>query len=259
MTLVLALTSSDYIRIAGWVITFILGAISAGIIVPALTKKRKTIGWAITSENQLIPKELSEELNININITAENDEIESLSSVKIRIANIGNETIEKIPFTAIFNDEAKIIQRNIVGTTREYKKVIEIVEESNNEIGINVAYMNPGQSFDIEFLLNKYILRSIDIDAAKPRLTIKRQTLVTLDTEIFKVFTRSLRLGLFGFSIDPTAIVMNDVVEELRSIRKEMQGKRSKDIIDNTFDMRISFLEQNMHNVVQKLEDINKE
>ena len=54
----------DYISIAGWIVTFFLGAISAGIVVPRLNRKRKIIAWAVISESDLIPRELSQVLGI---------------------------------------------------------------------------------------------------------------------------------------------------------------------------------------------------
>jgi hypothetical protein len=56
----------DYIPIIGWIVTFALGALSGGIIVPRLARKRKILAWAIMAESDLIPRELSKQIGLPV-------------------------------------------------------------------------------------------------------------------------------------------------------------------------------------------------
>lgn len=224
----LQISNDDYIRIAGWIVTFILGAISAGIIVPQLTKERKVIAWAIISENELIPAELSKTLGMNIILQVGEYNPKSLSSIKLRFANVGNKVIQRIPIAVLFDEETYILKTRLVGNIgHEYRKGIQHRSE-NNEAYIDIAFINSGQSFDIELILSNYETGVVDVDAAIPELKIKRKSPTILDAEISNPFIsnpflRGIGINILGFRIDPTAIAINEVTEELRNIRKEMK------------------------------------
>lgn len=211
----------DYITVIGWGITFILGAISAGVIVPRLNRKRKVIAWAVISENDLIPREISQVLGIQVTIQVGDYQPNSLSTVKLRFGSIGNDIVEKIYLVVTFNKETSILRVQSVKELGEYGKIIKWKQE-NNCCRIDISFINPGSSFELEFLLSNHDPGNINVDAAEPGLELIRKVPSILDAEISPSILRMVRVGILGFSIEPTAIAMAEIADELRQIRKKM-------------------------------------
>jgi hypothetical protein len=211
----------DYIPIVGWIVTFILGAISAGTIVPRLNRKRKIIAWAVISESDLIPRELSQVLGIQVTIQVGDYQPDSLSTVKLRFGSIGNDIVEKFALAVTFNKGTSILRVQPVVDLGEYGKNITWANDQNF-CRIDISFINPGSSFELEFLLSNHEPGNITVDAAEPGLELRRKVPSVLDAEISPSILRSVRVGIFGLSFEPTAISMAEIADELRRIRKQM-------------------------------------
>ncbi|MEG3437211.1 hypothetical protein V0288_08780 [Pannus brasiliensis CCIBt3594] len=213
------LEPKDYIPIVGWIVTFILGLISGGIIIPRLTRKRKILAWAVMSESDLIPRELSKDIGLPVVLQVGNYNPDSLSVVKLRFGSAGNDVVEKITIAIYFQASTHIIDARPIRNLREYGKGVQWNIDKNS-CNINVAFINPGKSFEFEFILSNHEQGVIDVQAPAPGLEIQRTSSTVWDVEIHPLIARSIGLNLFGISVDPTAIAMNQIADELRSIRK---------------------------------------
>lgn len=211
----------DYISIAGWIVTFFLGAISAGIVVPRLNRKRKIIAWAVISESDLIPRELSQVLGIKVTIQVGDFKPDSLSTVKLRFGSIGNDIVEKFALAVTFNKGTSILRTQPVVDLGEYGKNITWTNDQNC-CRIDISFINPGSSFELEFLLSNHEQANITVDAAEPGLELRRKIPSVLDAEISPSILRSFGFGFLGIKIEPTAISMAEIADELRQIRKQM-------------------------------------
>lgn len=111
--------------------TFALGALSGGIIVPRLARKRKILAWAIMTESDLIPRELSKQIGLPVVLQVGDYNPNSLSIIKIRFGNAGNDVIEKIPIAVYFQSGAHIIDARLASNLREYEKGIQCNTDKN--------------------------------------------------------------------------------------------------------------------------------
>ncbi|MGB3311874.1 MAG: hypothetical protein WA939_10580 [Nodosilinea sp.] len=218
----MTLEPRDYIAITGWIVTFFLGAISAGVVVPRLTKKRKIVAWAVMAESDLVPRELSQVLGMPVVLQVGNYQPESLSVVKLRFGCAGNDVVEKFTIGVFFNDETNILEIRSITNLREYGKEIKWKFDENN-CHIDVAFINPGRSFELEFILSNHESGIIDVDVAAPGLELKRKSPTVWDVELSPSFLRSIGFSALGIRIDPAAIAMTEISEELRAIRRQLR------------------------------------
>ncbi|NUN63224.1 hypothetical protein HCU40_00330 [Pseudanabaena biceps] len=103
----------------------------------------------------------------------------------------------------------------------EYGKNITWTNDQNC-CRIDISFINPGSSFELEFLLSNHEQANITVDAAEPGLELRRKIPSVLDAEIAPSILRSVGFGFLGFRIEPTAISMAEIADELRQIRKQM-------------------------------------
>ncbi len=212
-------TIKDWLPAIGWVVTFILGIISGGIVIPKLTRKRKIIDWAVLSESDVIPKELSKTLGVPVTITVGDKQPNSLSTIEVRIGNGGNEVIENVTVVVSFNKDSTILNVRPLEDIGELGNHIDI-ESMKSSTKIQLEFLNQGKSFDIEFLLSNYDLAAVNVDAAAPGLELRRRdpSRWGLPTS----FLQGIRFEMLGLKYDPTAISMNLIAEELRALRKQL-------------------------------------
>lgn len=209
----------DYISIIGWIVTFALGALSGGIVVPRLARKRKILAWAVMSESDLIPRELSKQIGLPVVLQVGNYNPDSLSIVKIRFGSAGNDVVEKITIAIYFQSGAHIIDARPASNLREYGKGIQW-KTDQNFCHLDVVFINPGKSFEFEFILSNHEKGIIDVQAPSPGLELQRTSPTVWDVEFHPLIARSIGLSFLGIRIDPAAIAMNQIADELRSIRK---------------------------------------
>jgi len=206
----------DWITIVGWPVVFALGILSGGFIIPRLTRKRRILSWALVNQSEVVPRELSRILGIPVILKVGDAEPASLSLVTMRIGNSGNEVIEKIDLIAAFNTSAAVINVRTAVDLGEYKKHINW-EIDKSKCNIRAAFINPGRSFELEFILSNYEAGAAEIDAAAPGLELRR--LDPTRWEIPSSFLKGVGLNLIGLRYDPSAIATTRIAEELRSIR----------------------------------------
>jgi hypothetical protein len=199
----------DFIPIIGWIVTFVLGVLSGGVIIPRLTRKRKILAWAVMSESDLIPRELSKQIGLPVVLEVGNYNPESLSIVKIRFGSAGNDVVEKITIAIYFQSGAHIIDARPASSLREYGKNGIQWNTDQNFCNLEVAFINPGKSFEFEFILSNHERGIIDVQAPAPGLGLQRTSPTVWDVEVHPLIARSIGLSFLGIRIDPAAIAMN--------------------------------------------------
>jgi hypothetical protein len=215
----------DWIPIAGWAVTFGLGVLSGGFIIPRLTAKRKIIDWAVLSENELIPKELSQVLGVPVVIQVGLEQPISLSTVHLRVRGGGNETIENVAVRVNFIADSKVLNIRPIHELGEYGQYVQWVFNQNS-CRIEMQFLNPDAFFDLEILLSDYTLSSITVDAAAPGVRVRRKDALQLNlpTSVFGKLLSGLTLDLMGIRYDPSAEPMRQIVQELRELRQQLRG-----------------------------------
>ena len=212
----------DYLPAVGWGVTFLLGIISGGLIIPRLLAKRKLLAWT-ASESDLIPKRMSEVAGIPISIRVGKEEILSLSVVTLHIGNVGNDVVEKFTVNVQFNPECKVLAVRIPGEIGAYQDKIKWKVEGKI-VKVDFDFINTGSSFEFEYILAAYEPGAVDVDCAAPNVVIKRQSGSRLQAELTKSLL-GVSWGMLGFSVkyDPTAAAMKEVAEEIRGLRRQVR------------------------------------
>jgi hypothetical protein len=215
-----ALTTREWVLIAGWFVTFALGIISTGFIVPRLTKKRKILAWAVVSEGEIIPRDLSEWLGVPVFLQVGDERPNSLSGVLVRLGNGGNEVIENVAAAISFNSEAVILNVRSDKELGEYSKHVTW-KHAGNTCTVECAFINPGQNVELELLISEYQEGSANVDAAAPGLAVRRRDPMRWEMPIPPL--HSVGLSLFGIRYDPSAASTAEIAEEIRAIRLLIQ------------------------------------
>lgn len=211
----------DWIPIAGWFIVFILGIVSGGFVVPRLTAKKKIIDWGVLSENDLIPRELSEMLGIPVIIQVGDSKPASLSTVQIRIGSGGNEVVENVNVVVNFNQSSAILNVRPIEELGEFGKHVKWMQ-TEKSCRIEIEFLNQGQSFDLEFLLSDYEPASVNVDGAAPGIQIRRREAGRW--EVPTSFLQGITLTAMGIRYDPSVATMNQIAEEIRGIRRQLRN-----------------------------------
>jgi hypothetical protein len=141
--------------------------------------------------------------------------------VKLRFVSIGDDIVEKFALAVTFNKGTSILRTQPVVDLGEYGKNITWKNDQNC-CRIDISFINPRSSFELEFLLSNHEQANITVDAAEPGLELRRKIPSVLDAEISSSILRGFSFGLLGFRIEPTAISMAEIADELRQIRKQM-------------------------------------
>lgn len=211
-----------YIPVIGWIVTFLFGILAGGIIIPRLTRKRKILAWSVMSESDLIPRELSRQIGLPVVLTVGNYSPDSLSVVKIRFGNAGNDVIETVIVDIFFQSGTHIIDARPMTNLRSYGKNAFPYSFIDNNCRLEVPFINSGKSFEFEFILGNHEQEIIDVQAPSPGLEVQRTSPKVWDFEVHPLIAKSIGLSVLGISIDPSALPMNQIADELRSIRKSL-------------------------------------
>ncbi len=142
----------DFIPVIAWIVVFALGILSGGVIVPRLTKKRKIVAWASLSENELVPKQLSESLGIPVVLMVGSEKPASLSTVHVRIGSGGNELIDDLEISISFNSGGKILNVRALDDLGEFGKHVRWLHDQN-VCRMKLKFLNPDCALDMEFLV----------------------------------------------------------------------------------------------------------
>lgn len=209
----------DWIAIIGWIVTFALGIVSGGLILPRLTRKRAILKWALANETEIVPKELSQRLGLPVVLSVGGSNPTSLSVVTLRVGSAGEEIIKDLDLVVSFNSQASILNAKPADDLGEYERHIKWTVD-RNRCRVALAFLNPGQEFRLEFVVSDYDPGSADVDAAAPGLQLRRR-----DPSKWEIPTSVLRgvgLSVIGVRYDPAAISMSEIASELRAVRRYM-------------------------------------
>jgi hypothetical protein len=183
------MSSSDWVNIIGWFVSFILGTISA-TFVQNYFKQRKIIAWAIVGELHIIKTESFSGFNVPIKILIDNQEETSISVVKIRIGNKGNTEITNLSIKLDFGNPAIVYGGEFAGNLGVYRNSLRL-SKSGNSATVDIDYINPNQDFDVDFYIGKYVIGNVYADMAKAGVEL-RQTKFTQWDLLTKTILESL-------------------------------------------------------------------
>ncbi len=78
---------------------------------------------------------------------------------------------------------AKVYVGRYVGDLGAYRKALTLVK-GGNQATIEVGHINRGQSFDVEFLVNRYNKADAVVDLAAPGVHLRRMSAPVLEREL---------------------------------------------------------------------------
>lgn len=207
----------------GWPVSCLLSILAGGYFVPRLTRKRKVLSWAVVSENDLIPRELQASLSVPVSISVGSQALASLTSVSLKIGSSGNEVVENQRVVVTVNQKASILYFKPSEPLGEFAQHFKGASDGHSAT-LEFSHLNPGQSFEFEFLLSDYEQGTISVDAAGPGLTVRRAdpSAWNLPDTIF----RGMSLSLMGIRYDPQVSTMAEIASELKALRTYLQNKQ---------------------------------
>jgi len=204
------------VTIIGWFVTFFLGIIST-LIIQRMFSKKKIIGWSVMNEVEWIPKIISESLEIPIKILVEDSENESLSSVQVKVGNVGNEEIDT------FNTDAKIISHAITNDLGAYNDNVLFTKTNDSKCKLSLDFINCRKFIDLEFLIGNYALESISLDFASKGVSLKKtETSKLMEMLLSEAPIKAFGFGLLGVKYDPSASALFEIAQELKKISNKI-------------------------------------
>lgn len=216
------LKSSDWITIIGWSVTFVLGILLT-LLTQRLSKKKKRIIWSLVGESNLLSHATQEELETGFGVPVKvymgENQVTDLSTVRIKVGNTGNIELQNITLNFKFGENAKVYVGRYIGDLGVYRKKLSL-EKMDNIAFLEIAHINKGQSFEVEFLVGQYQVGDIFVDMAEPGVILKRATSVGLETGLGRFAHFSL--GFMGIKYDPTATQTSYLVNEVRNLRRAL-------------------------------------
>jgi hypothetical protein len=199
--------TKELLTIITWPVTFPL-RIASGLILPRLTRKGQVLTWAIVSEADLIPRELSEALGIPVVLQVGDARPSSLSALTIRVGNSGNEIIKDLTMALVLNAGASILSTCFSTKPGEYARHVRWVSDKA-KCRITAAFINPKQNFELEILSSAYESGTAGVDASAPGVEVRKTTAIRWDAVVVK-----------RMKYDPGRAAMSEVADEIRALRK---------------------------------------
>ncbi len=214
----------DILIMSGWIITFFFGIV-ATLITQRYSKERKVLSWTVSSESDVLSgntmSALSGAFGVPLKILVDGKDEPSISTVRLKIANTGNTELKKIKLHFNFGDLATAHVGQIVGEVGVYKDELKMSRDGNKaEIEIN--YINKGQSFEVEFLVGKYIRGDVCVDMAAPGVEFKQADKVQLEAALTRVGVEIMSIGLPGISYNKTYQTSN-LINEVKLLRSTIE------------------------------------
>lgn len=208
---------SDWLTIGGWLATFLLGMV-ATVIVQRINRKRSILAWTVLSENTLLPRETSIELDVPVRIVVDGLDQESLSVVNVRLGSAGTEVIKDFTAVVKMNPGAHILKARLLDDLGEFATHVTWLA-SSNRLDIKFDYLNPEhQRIDLELLVGGYELGSTQVDLSAPGVVLQRREAARWDVQVS--FVRSIALSIMGVRYDPTVSPLTEIADELRHLRR---------------------------------------
>jgi hypothetical protein len=210
----------DFVPIISPFVTFLLGIISGGYIIPRLTTKRKLLDWAILDESDLFPKELTAALGVPVRVLVGGGEQDSLSRVHVRLGGGGSEIIENTAAVVRFNKGCRILHARPIKELGEFSQHVRWSSEEHS-CRFELDFLNPRQVLDLEFLLSGYEPAAVEVDASAAGLEVRRRE--SGRWEMPTSFLQGIALNLMGIHYDPSVAQMRNIAEELRGLRRQLR------------------------------------
>lgn len=221
---------SDWLTIVGWLATFGLG-IGATLIAQRVAASRKRIGWTLVNESNLLSeaalREIESGFGVPLQITIGGARVSDLSTIRIKLGNIGNVELKNLTLHFQFGKSAKVYVGRYIGDLGVYRKKLSL-QKKDNVATIEIAHINKSQSFEVEFLVGHYRAGDLAVDMAEPGVQLKQVTAVRLEVGLGRF--RYFSLGMFGVRYDPTATQTAYLVDEVRNLRQLLAAKLADDI-----------------------------
>lgn len=219
------LKTPELLTITGWGVTFALGVL-ATILAQKLTKQRKRISWSLVNESSLLSEEslqeLSEGFHVPLKILVNGNEETNLSTLRVKVANTGNVEVENIRLHFSFGESAVAHVGRYLGELGVYRQSLHL-EKNKNIATLDIAHINNGQSFEVEFLVAGYRAGDFSVDMAASGVTLKQTDQLSLEVGIGKAAGHAVSVGLFGVKYEPTATQTSLLVGEVRQLRKAIE------------------------------------
>lgn len=221
----LSWSAENTLVVAGWVVTFVLGLITA-IVVQRLGKTRKRVSWSLVGESSLLSQHdlegLKSGFGVPVGILIEGQPVDDLSILKVRIGNTGNDHINSIRLHFSFGDQAKVYVGRYVGDLGVYQDALKL-EKTPNESSLSIDHMNKGQVLELEFLVSNYDPGEFSADMAEPEVELRKTENLTAELSISKGVFATLSMGMLGLRYEPAAVQTALLVEEVKALRRAIE------------------------------------
>ena len=221
--------TKELLTIVGWPVTVLLGIVSGGIVVPRLTRRRQTLTWAIMSEADLIPRELSRTLGLPVTLQVGEAHPASLSTLTIRIGNSGNEVIKDLTMAIALNDGSSILNVRFSSDPGEYASHVRWSVDKG-KCRVSADFINQDHHFELELLASDYDAGSVDLDASAPGVESRRTNAnrwdAVLSRSLFSIKGMRYSIPFTGIGYDAGSAAMSEVAEEIRALRKYLSRQQ---------------------------------
>lgn len=210
----------DILTMIGWLVSCILSILAGGWIIPRITKKKKILAWAVAAESELISREIHQQSSLPVSVEVGGSLRKSLSLVRIRLGNAGNEVLENIAPAIKYNPGASVLYIKPHRPLGEFQKCVEGKIEVDR-VEISLKHLNPEFDCEFDILLSDYEAGSITVDLAAPGVTLLRRDVMRWEVAVSPL--KDIGLSIFGLKYDPQVSHTAEIASELRAIRKTLQ------------------------------------
>ncbi len=220
------LTVDNWIAIGAAVVGALGGAFTTWLGI-RLSTKRKIVAWTVFNEVDLLNKTLAGNLPVEIRIAGKRQT--SVTMIRVRLGGAGNETIEKIAPSIRFPG-AKLLHAAVVGDLKDYGKHVALKWKRGESIcSVELSFLNPGQTIELEFLASDY--DKAEADLAAPGVALKYENASGWESSVLNAAVSFTSIGFsllgVGVRVSPAPSPMNEIARELTAIRTELSRIRT--------------------------------
>jgi hypothetical protein len=175
------LTTTNIVAIAGWLVSFALGLFSA-LIVQRRASPRRSLTWSVVSESNLLARDAVTQLEtgfgVPVQVLVDGKPQADISTSRLRIRSEANIDIRDARIYFDFGAAAVIYVARYVGEADAYSEKLTL-SRLGNRVSLALQYINPKQTFDLEFLVTGYELGSVKVDMAEAGVKLRQAKLPT--------------------------------------------------------------------------------
>lgn len=209
------LDTSNWITILGWGVAFFLGIV-AKIISDYVARKRRILAWGVIEEADFVASSISEQLRVPVKLLVGGEPQDRLTTLTVRVANIGNEVIENFNVAIRLNQGCKVLKEASPAEFGQFGNHCHIATMDPPRT-IRFDFLNPAQELDFVFVLSGYEPGSCDLGVAAPGVRLLRRR--TAGWEIPKTLLGSIALNFFGVRYEPNVSALHEIARELKALR----------------------------------------